>query len=144
VYGEVLEFGVAEWVTAALYKVGDSYERFAKALNDAPLPEGLGENEQQVYRDELASFVVPIEERALEAYAGGYRKARELGIYNGWTTQMREALTRLNDVEYPKLNEIGGALAPASEFPKPPVIAGKRRAPEAPGAAPRSKAKGAP
>jgi cellulose synthase operon protein C len=132
IYGEVVEFGVAEWVTAALYKVGDSYERFAKALNDAPLPEGLSESEQQVYRDELAGFVVPIEERALEAYAGGYRKARELGIYNGWTTQMREALTRLNDVEYPKLNELGGGLAPASELPKPPVILGKRRRAEAP------------
>jgi TolA-binding protein len=144
VYGEVVEFGVAEWVTAALYKIGDSYERFAKALNDAPVPEGLSENEQQVYRDELASFVVPIEERALEAYAGGYRKARELGIYNSWTTQMREALTRLNDVEYPKLNEIGGALAPASEFPKPPVIEGKRRAGQAQAPDVRAKTKGAP
>jgi TolA-binding protein len=127
IYGEVVEFGVAEWVTAALYKIGDSYERFAKALNDAPLPEGLSEQEQQVYRDELASFVVPIEERALDAYAGGYKKARELGIYNQWTTQMREALTRMNDVEYPKLNEIGVGLAPETEFPKPPVIAGVRR-----------------
>jgi TolA-binding protein len=127
IYSEVVEFGVAEWVTAALYKIGSSYEKFAKALNDAPLPEGLSEREQQVYRDELASFVVPIEERALEAYAGGYKKARELGIYNQWTTQMREALTRLNDVEYPKLNEIGVGLAPESEFPKPPVIAGVRR-----------------
>jgi cellulose synthase operon protein C len=127
IYGEVVAFGVAEWVTAALFKIGDSYERFAKALNDAPMPEGLSEAEQQVYRDELASFVVPIEERALEAYAGGYKKARELGIYNQWTSQMREALTRLNDVEYPKLNEIGVGLAPAGEFPKPPVIAGLRR-----------------
>ncbi|HEX5656224.1 MAG TPA: tetratricopeptide repeat protein [Polyangiales bacterium] len=127
IYAEVVDFGVAEWVTAALYKIGDSYERFAKALNDAPTPEGLSEQEQQVYRDELAGFVVPIEERALEAYAGGYKKAREIGIYNQWTTQMREALTRLNEVEYPKLNEIGVGLAPESEFPKPPVIAGVRR-----------------
>jgi cellulose synthase operon protein C len=127
IYGEVVEFGVAEWVTAALYKIGDSYERFAKALNDAPLPEGLSESEQQVYRDELASFVVPIEERALEAYEGGYKKARELGIYNRWTSSMREALTRMNDVEYPKLNEIGASLSPASEFPKAPVIVGRRK-----------------
>ncbi len=127
IYSEVVEFGVAEWVTAALYKIGSSYESFAKALNDAPLPEGLSEQEQQVYRDELASFVVPIEERALEAYAGGYKKARELGIYNQWTTLMREALTRLNDVEYPKLNEIGVGLAPESEFPEPRVIAGVRK-----------------
>ncbi|HEY6880868.1 MAG TPA: tetratricopeptide repeat protein, partial [Polyangiales bacterium] len=127
IYSDVVDFGVAEWVTAALYKIGESYESFAKALNDAPLPEGLSEQEQQVYRDELASFVVPIEERALEAYAGGYKKARELGIYNQWTSQMREALTRMNEVEYPKLNEIGIGLAPDSEFPKPPVIAGIRR-----------------
>ncbi len=128
IYADVVEFGVAEWVTAALYKIGESYERFAKALNDAPLPEGLSETEQQVYRDELASFVVPIEERALEAYAGGYKKARELGIYNSWTSAMREALSRLNDVEYPKLNEIGGGLAAEDQLPEPQVIAGLRRA----------------
>jgi TolA-binding protein len=131
VYGDVLQFGVAEWVTAALYKVGESYEKFARALNDAPLPEGLSESEQQVYRDELSSFVVPIEERALEAYEGGYKKARELGIYNTWTSSMREALTRMNDVTYPKLSEQGGALAPDTEFPRPPVIEGRRRAPGA-------------
>ncbi|MDB4972056.1 MAG: domain protein putative component of TonB system [Myxococcaceae bacterium] len=128
VYGDVVEFGVAEWVTAALYKIGESYEKFAKALNDAPLPEGLSEQEQQVYRDELSSFVVPIEERALEAYAGGYKKARELGIYNGWTRSMREALTRMNDVEYPVLKEIGFGLAQETELPRPPVIQGRRRA----------------
>lgn len=127
IYGEVVDFRVAEWVTAALYKIGESYERFAKALNDAPPPEGLNEEETQVYRDELASFVVPIEERALTAYEGGYKKARELGIYNRWTGAMREALTRLNDVSYPKQNELGGALANTSTFPAPPVIAGVRR-----------------
>lgn len=127
IYGDVVAFGVAEWVTAALYKIGSSYERFAKALNDAPLPEGLSEPEAQVYRDELARFVVPIEERALEAYEGGYRKARELGIYNGWTSLMRDALSRLNEVAYPKRNELGGELTTASELPEPPVIRGVKR-----------------
>ncbi|MDB4985210.1 MAG: hypothetical protein JWN04_388, partial [Myxococcaceae bacterium] len=41
--------------------------------------------------------------------------------------KMREALTRMNDVEYPKLNEIGGALAAETEFPRAPVIEGRRR-----------------
>jgi len=128
IYGDVVEFGVAEWVTAALYKVGESYEKFAKALNDAPMPEGLSESEQQVYRDELASFVVPIEERALAAYEGGYKRARELGIYNRWTSSMREALTRMNEVEYPRRNELGGELAKQDDMPAPPVLAGLRRA----------------
>ncbi len=127
IYGNVVEFQEAEWVTAALYKIGRTYEMFAKALADAPLPEGLNENEQQVYRDELAMFVVPIEERALEAYAGGYQKARELGIYNRWTVLMREGLTRLNDVEYPPIREIGGDVARESPLPQGSVLLGLTR-----------------
>ncbi len=126
IYAEVVEFEVAEWVTAALYKIGRTYELFAKALNDAPLPEGLNEEEQQVYRDQLSMFVVPIEERALEAYEGGYRKARELGIYNQWTVLMREGLTRMNDVEYPPIRELGGELSRGTPLKQGVVIEGVR------------------
>jgi TolA-binding protein len=134
IYVDVVDFEVAEWVTAALYKIGQTYERFAKALNDAPVPEGLSEQEQQVYRDELSMFVVPIEERALEAYEGGYKKARELGIYNKWTVLMREGLTRMNEVEYPPLREQGGEIAHESTVPQAPVLKGlKSRAQPAAG-----------
>jgi TolA-binding protein len=126
IYAEVVEFEVAEWVTAALYKIGHSYELFAKALNDAPMPEGLNEEEQQVYRDQLSMFVVPIEERALEAYEGGYRKARELGIYNQWTVLMREGLTRMNDVEYPPIREMGGEIVKDVALKEGVIIEGMR------------------
>ncbi|MFT3923439.1 MAG: tetratricopeptide repeat protein [Myxococcales bacterium] len=126
IYSEVVEFEVAEWVTGALYKIGRSYELFAKALADAPLPEGLNEEEQQVYRDELAMFIVPMEERALEAYEGGYKKARDLGIYNQWTVLMREGLTRMNDVEYPPIREIGGDIVRERALAQGPVIEGLR------------------
>jgi TolA-binding protein len=126
IYAEVVEFEVAEWVTAALFKIGQSYELFAKALNDAPLPEGLNEEEQQVYRDQLSMFVVPIEERALEAYEGGYKKARELGIYNQWTVLMREGLTRMNDVEYPPIREVGGNIVSDVALKEGVVIEGLR------------------
>jgi TolA-binding protein len=132
IYADVVEFKEAEWVTAALYQIGRSYELFAGALANAPLPEGLNEEEQQVYRDELAMFVVPIEERALEAYAGGYEKARGLGIYNRWTVLMREGLTRMNEVEYPPIREIGGEETTAIPLPESPVIEGLRRKPDAP------------
>jgi len=142
IYSDVVEFQEAEWVTGALYKIGRTYELFAKALADAPMPEGLNEEEQQVYRDELAMFVVPIEERALEAYAGGYQKARELGIYNKWTVLMREGLTRLNDVEYPPIREIGGDVARENPLPQGTVLLGlTRRTNETPAASKNSKPK---
>jgi hypothetical protein len=111
IYGNVVEFKVAEWVTAALFKIGQSYELFADALRDAPIPEQLNEQEEQAYRDQLAMFIVPIEERALEAYEGGYRKALQLRVFNRWTAELREGLTRLNQVEYPPLRELSAELA---------------------------------
>jgi hypothetical protein len=77
-------------------------------------------------------FVVPIEERALEAYEGGYKKARELGIYNKWTVLMREGLTRMNEVEYPPLREQGGDIALDSAIAQGPVLKGLQKRGDAP------------
>lgn len=131
IYSDVVEFHVAEWVTASLFQIGRSYELFAESLRGAPVPEGLNEEETQSYQDQLSSFVVPIEERALEAFEGGYRKALELHIFNAWTARLREALTRLNDVEYPPLREIGGDTISATPLPVPAALTGLRRQAEA-------------
>jgi TolA-binding protein len=136
IYGDVVDYRVAEWVTAALFKIGESYEHFAESLRDAPMPPNLNEEEEQAYRDQLAQFIVPIEERALEAYENGYHKALELHVFNTWTQKQREALTRLNDVEYPPLREAGVGLTEARLLPLPVPIDGLRRAPVASGEAP--------
>jgi TolA-binding protein len=129
VYGDVVEYRVSEWLTAALYKIGQSYELFADSLRSAPVPANLNEQEEQAYHDELAKFIVPIEERALEAYENGYKKALELHVFNTWTQKQREALTRLNDVEYPPLKEAGAGLAEAQLLPLPIPLEGLRRGP---------------
>jgi TolA-binding protein len=131
IYGDVVEYRVSEWVTAALYKIGQSYELFADSLRNAPVPPNLSEAEEQAYHDELAKFIVPIEERALEAYESGYHKALELHVFNTWTQKQREALTRLNDVEYPPLREAGAGLAEAQLLPLPSPLEGLRRVPGA-------------
>jgi TolA-binding protein len=131
VYSEVVELKVAEWVTAALYKIGSSYELFAEALRNAPMPDGLNEEQQQAYRDQLAMFIVPIEERALEAYEGGYHKALELRVFNHWTEMLRQGLTRLNEVQYPPLREIGAEIATDRLLPAPAPYAALQRAPVA-------------
>lgn len=126
-FGDVVEFRVAEWVTAALFQIGRSYELFASALRDAPIPEGLTEEEDQAYRDQLGMFIVPIEERALESYEGGYRTALELRIFNRFTGELRSGLGRLNDVEYPPLREIVPGFDDATQLPTPAPLDGLRR-----------------
>jgi hypothetical protein len=121
-YLEAVAVGDPEWATASLYRIGDAYERFAKAMRSAPVPKQLSEAEQQVYRDELEKVVVVVEEKALEAYRGGYRKALELRIYNDFTQKLRQALSRLNDQEFPPERELRAGAVPAEAPAVPPLV----------------------
>ncbi len=121
------EMGVAEWTTAALYQIGFTYESFSKALLNSPPPAGLSAEEKELYTQSIEEFIVPIEERGLEAYESGWKKAIELGIFNEWTAKMRAALGRLNSELYPPLKETGFELRSRGPLPLPPLIAGLRR-----------------
>ncbi|MEI9935866.1 MAG: tetratricopeptide repeat protein [Pseudomonadota bacterium] len=121
------EMGVAEWTTAALYQIGFTYESFSKALLASPPPDKLSDPEKEIYRQSIDEFVVPIEERSLEAYESGWQKAIELGIFNSWTAKMREALGRLNSELYPPLKETGFKLRSRGNAAMPPLIDGTRR-----------------
>lgn len=127
---EASKMGVAEWTTASLYQIGKTYESFAQALLSAAPPAGLSEADAELYRQSIEEFVIPIEERSIEAYESGWLKAVELGIFNEWTAKMREALGRLSSEMYPPLEEVGFRVRSASPFPLPPLVSGPRRAPD--------------
>lgn len=124
---EASKMGVAEWTTASLYQIGYTYESFAQALLTAAPPEDLSPADAELYRQSIEEFVIPIEERSIEAYESGWLKAVELGIFNEWTAKMRVALGRLSSEMYPPLEEVGFRVRSASPFPMPPLIAGPRR-----------------
>jgi cellulose synthase operon protein C len=133
VFLDTVSLGVAEWSTAALYQIGHTYEAFAKSLRDAPPPATLSDADKDAYTAQIEEFVVPMEERSLDAYENGWKKAIELGIYNQWTAKLRESLGRLNGELYPPIHEIGLDVRAASVTPLPPLIDSPRRGPEASG-----------
>lgn len=134
VFLDTVSLGVAEWTTAALYQIGRTYESFAKALRDAPPPGNLSESDKEAYTQQIEEFVVPVEERSLDAYENGWKKAIELSIYNQWTAKMRDALGRLNGELYPPFRETGFEVRSAAPTPFPKLIEAPRR-----GAAPEDK-----
>jgi hypothetical protein len=124
---DTAKLGVAEWTTASLYQVGSIYESFAKALVNSPAPSGLSPEQAEEYRMQIDEFIVPIEEKSIEAYESGYRKALDLGIFNAWTAKMREALGRLNTEMYPPLSEVGFKLRSEASGRMPRLIPATRR-----------------
>lgn len=125
---DTAEMGVAEWTTASLYQIGYTYESFAKALTDSPPPDSLSDADKELYRQQIDEFIVPIEEKAIEAYESGWTKAIELGIFNSWTAKMRDALGRLLSEVYSPMHEIGLKLRSQGTSPLPELIDGPRRA----------------
>ncbi|HVZ36630.1 MAG TPA: tetratricopeptide repeat protein, partial [Polyangiaceae bacterium] len=124
---DTAKLGVAEWTTASLYQVGFIYESFAKALSNSPPPPSLSAEQADEYKNQIDEFVVPIEEKSIEAYESGWLKARELGIYNAWTAKMREALGRLESETYPPLSEVGFRLRSEGAQRFPDLIPSTRR-----------------
>ena len=123
VFLECVALGVAEWTTAALYQIGHMYEAFAKALRDSPPPpEVKTEDQKSDYQAQIEEFAVPMEERSLDAYENGWKKAMELGIYNQWTAKMRDALGRLNTEIYPPFKETGFEVRSQGPLPMPAII----------------------
>ena len=128
VFLDCVALGVAEWTTAALYQIGHMYEAFAKALRDSPPPaEVKTEDQKSDYQAQIEEFAVPMEERSLDAYENGWKKAMELGIYNQWTAKMRDALGRLNTEIYPPFKETGFEVRSQGPLPMPPLIAAPSR-----------------
>jgi TolA-binding protein len=128
VFLDTVSLGVADWSTAALYQIGHTYESFARTLREAPAPAGLSDADKEAYTSQIDAFVVPVEEKSLDAYENGWKKALELGIYNQWTAKMREALGRLNAELYPPMHEIGFDVRSTSSAPMPPLIDSPKRA----------------
>ena len=107
---DVVTYQSPEWATAALLRIGQGYEAFAKAMRQAPVPKDLNAEEAQVYRDELEKLTVVIEDKAIDAYKTGYGKALDIGVYNKHTQDIRHALARLDEANYPAELEIRAGL----------------------------------
>jgi len=123
VFLDCVSMGVAEWTTAALYQIGHVYEAFARSLRDSPPPpEVKTEDQKAEYQAQIEEFAVPMEERSLDAYENGWKKATDLGIYNTWTAKMRDALGRLNSELYPPFKETGFEVRSRGPLPMPALI----------------------
>ena len=132
VFLDVVSFGVAEWTTAALYQVGHTFESFGKSLREAPPPpDAKTDQEKEDAQGQIESFAVQFEEKALDAYDNGWKKAIELGIYNQWTAKMRDALGRLNAEIFLLFREIGFEVRSEGPTPLPALMDAPKRGVEA-------------
>ena len=122
IFADCAKMGSGEWTTAALYRIGYIFEGFANALKAAKPPPSASQDEQDGFHEIVDPIAEKFTEKAIDAYENGWKKAIELKIFNHWTADMRDALSRLNDVEYPPIREVGVEVRSVGAAAMPDVV----------------------
>jgi len=104
-YAGILPYKAVDWTVAAFFRMGQVWQLLAKAVFDAPIPESLDEETQDVYRSQLEDIAAQWENTAIERYETTIQNARQLNVMNEWTKKTLEALNQYKPAEYPLFKE---------------------------------------
>lgn len=94
-YLRAIRAGDPTFAVAAGGRVGDLYEAFHAQLTSAPLPPGLGPEEERAYREELRARLRVLLQKAVVAYEETLAAARRAGVDGDVVDGTASSLERL-------------------------------------------------
>lgn len=94
-YLRVVRFADPHWATAAGYRIGNLYIQLHRAMQQAPVPAGLNEKEQAVYRDMLRQRTAVLLKKALRVFEQTVELAQRSGIEGEWIRSARQQMVRI-------------------------------------------------
>ena len=97
----IIDYGVAEFVTLANYRIGEIYQNLSQSLMNSEMPKGLNELELEQYQILLEEQAYPFEEQAIEMHEVNARRV-DMGIYDAWVKESFKALSSLLPARYNK------------------------------------------
>lgn len=100
-YQEVLDYGVAEFVTEANFRIGNVYSQLSRDLLDSERPDGLDPLAQEQYEILLEEQAYPFEERSVELLEANAQRAWS-GLYDKWVKQSLSELAKILPARYGK------------------------------------------
>ncbi|MCA0899919.1 MULTISPECIES: tetratricopeptide repeat protein [Microbulbifer] len=100
-YKKVLEFGIAEFTTAANYRLAEVYRQLSRDLMDSQRPNGLNPLELEQYEILLEEQAYPFEEKAIELHEANIKRTAD-GVYDEWIKNSFSSLENLLPARYRK------------------------------------------
>lgn len=100
-YKKVLDYGVAEFVTEANYRIGNVYSQLSRDLMNSERPKGLDELALEQYEILLEEQAEPFEEKSVELLAATAERSWE-GLYDKWVKQSFVELAKIMPARYGK------------------------------------------
>jgi TolA-binding protein len=111
-YVAVAKFNIADWSTAAFYRLGLAYEEFSQDILSSPAPPNLKGDDLQTYWASInQQWVVPLQLEALKYYQTNDKLATEHSLNNDWIAKTRARITFLSK----KLNADSNVISPTDQ-----------------------------
>jgi hypothetical protein len=105
IYGQALDYGIAEVTTAATFGMAELYRKLGADLMASERPRNLDQEAREQYDVLLEEQAFPFEEKAIELHETNAHRSGE-GIYDEWVQRSFEALAKLKPARYSKV-EVG-------------------------------------
>lgn len=100
-YRKVLAFGIAEFTTAANFRLAEIYRQLSRDMMDSQRPKGLNPLELEQYEILLEEQAYPFEEKAIELHEANIQRTAE-GVYDDWVKNSFSSLENLLPARYQK------------------------------------------
>lgn len=97
-YLRTMRMGNVYWGTAAGQRVGQLYETFYDQMMNAPVPPGLDEHQERLYRGLLRRRVRVLIQKAISVYERTLSNAERLGVRSGFIEKTQQSLDRMKQV----------------------------------------------
>lgn len=124
-YVEATKFNVADWSTAAFYRIGLAYELFCQDILESPAPPNLSADDLKTYWATInQQWIAPLQQEALKYYQTNEKLATENNVKNDWIEKTRARILFLNKKlaeqnsgisSIDQVKEASAALAPKIE-----------------------------
>jgi TolA-binding protein len=96
-YVDVAKFNIADWTTAAFYRLGLAYEEFCQDILESPAPPNLKGDDLNAYWKSInQQWIVPLQKEALKYYQTNEKLAIENNLTNEWIDKTRARILFLN------------------------------------------------
>ncbi len=111
-WAEAIAIGSPAWSEAAFERMGEAYRDFNRGLLQAPIPRGLDEQQQEIYRNTLSAQALPLEDKATEAFRKSVAISQQSGVYSPWVVKAQDLLREyqpdaFGEVRRPRFAEAG-------------------------------------
>lgn len=96
-YVDATKYKVAEWSTAAFYRIGLAYELFCQDILESAAPPNLSADDLKAYWATIhQQWITPLQQEALKYYQTNEKLANENNVKNDWIEKTRARILFIN------------------------------------------------